>query len=181
LSRAHGVTADEYRQLVGLRPRHSLWAPDLVEAQSARLSARVAAEPRLRAGLAKGRALAQRGELQRMAQSRLAERPISLERERQLTVTGARLGSARAAAYLHRRSRRAIELGFADLTAYYQRRYRDERRRVDEIAAELGCAESAVRADLKRLGLAVLTGRARTARAGKRRAEIPPGNNKRYR
>jgi hypothetical protein len=70
-----------------------------------------------------------------------------------LTVTGARLGGARAAAYLHRRSLRAIELGFADLIAYYQRRYRDERRRVDEIAAELGCAESAVRGDLQRLGL----------------------------
>jgi predicted transcriptional regulator len=43
LSRAHGVTADEYRELVGLRPRHPLWAPDLIEAQGARLRSRIAA------------------------------------------------------------------------------------------------------------------------------------------
>jgi hypothetical protein len=97
--------------------------------------------------------LAQRGELQRLARSRLAERPITVERERQLAETGAALGSARATAYRDRRSRRAIELGFADLVTYYQRRYRDERRRVDEIAAELRCAQSAVRGDLRRLGL----------------------------
>ena len=42
---------------------------------------------------------------------------------------------------------------FPDLTAYYQRRYRDERRRLDQIAAELGSAQSAVRGDLRRLGL----------------------------
>jgi hypothetical protein len=97
--------------------------------------------------------LAQRGELQRLARSRLAERPISVERERQLAESGAELGSTRAAAYRHRRSLRAVELGFTDLSAYYQRRYRDERRRLDEIAAELGSAQSAVRGDLQRLGL----------------------------
>lgn len=44
-------------------------------------------------------------------------------------------------------------LGFADLAGYYQRRYGDERRRLDELAAELDCAESAVRGDLQRLGV----------------------------
>jgi hypothetical protein len=78
LSRVHGVTADEYRELVGLRPRHQLWAPDLIDAQSERLRARLAAEPRLRAAMAKGHALARRGELQREATSRLAQRPTSL-------------------------------------------------------------------------------------------------------
>jgi hypothetical protein len=152
LSRAHGLTADEYRELVGLRRRHALWAPDLIEAHSARLRARVAAEPRLRAAMAKGRALAQRGELQRQARSRLAERPMSLERERQLVESGARLGNGRAAAFRRDRERRAVELGFTDVAAYYERRYGDERRRLDEIAAELRSAESAVRGDLQRLG-----------------------------
>jgi len=150
LSRAHGLTADEYRKLVGLRPRHALWAADLIEAHGARLRDRIAAEPQLQAAMTRGRALAQRGELQRQARSRLAERPASLERERQLAESGARLGSARAAAF---RERRAVELGFSDLASYYRRRYRDERQRLDAIAAELRCAESAVRGDLQRLGL----------------------------
>src|SRR5215207_8328670 len=42
LSRAHGVTVDEYRDLVGLRPRHALWAPDLIAAHGARLRSRIA-------------------------------------------------------------------------------------------------------------------------------------------
>jgi hypothetical protein len=50
--RAHGLTAEEYRELVGLRPRHALWAPDLIEAQSVRPRLRLAAEPRLRAAMA---------------------------------------------------------------------------------------------------------------------------------
>jgi hypothetical protein len=153
LWRTHGVTADAYRDLVGLRPRHPLWAPDLIDAQRERLRARLDAEPRLRAAMAKGHALAQRGELQREATSRLAQRPTSLERERQLTIAGARLGNRRAAAFRRRRQLRALELGFADLAAYYRRRYGDERRRLEELAAELGCAESAVRGDLLRLGL----------------------------
>ena len=153
LSRAHGVTAGAYRELAGLRPRHPLWAPELIEAQSARLRARIPTEPGLRAAMAKAHGLARRGELQREATARLAQRPISLERQRQLALSGARLGAGRAAAYRRRRELRAIALGFADLAAYYRRRYRDQRRRLDELAAELGCAESAARGDLRRLGL----------------------------
>jgi hypothetical protein len=153
LARAHGVTADEYRVLVGLRPRHSLWAPDMIEAQRTRLVARLAADPQLRAAMAKGLALAQRGQLQRAAMARFAERPTSVERGRQLAEQGAGLGTSRAAAFRRRRELRAVELGFADLAAYYERRYRDERRRVDELAVELGCAQSAVRGDLQRLSL----------------------------
>lgn len=153
LWRTHGVTADAYRDLVGLRPRHPLWAPDLIEAHSERLHARLVAEPRLRAALAKGHALARGGELQREATSRLEQRPTSLERGRQLATAGARLGNGRAVAFRRRRELRALALGFTDLAGYYQRRYGDERRRLDELAAELGCAESAVRGDLQRLGL----------------------------
>jgi hypothetical protein len=153
IRRAHGLTADEYRELTGLRPRHPLWAPDLLEAHGKRLQDRIAAEPRLRAAMEKGRALAQRNELQREARAQLAERPPSLERQRQLAEAGSRLGSKRAQAFRERRERRAIELGFLDLAAYYRRRYREEYRRLDELAAELGCAQSAVRGDLRRLSL----------------------------
>src|SRR5829696_1270871 len=108
----------------------------MIEAHSARLRARIAAEPPLQASMAKGHALAQRGDLQRQARMRLGERPTNLERERQLTESGARLGRARAAAFRDRREHRADELGFDDLAAYYEHRYSDERRRLDEIAAE---------------------------------------------
>jgi hypothetical protein len=110
LARAHGVTADEDRELVGLLPRHALWAPDLIEAHSARLRARLAAEPQLRAAMAIGRALARRGELQREARSRLAARPASLERERQLATPArgsaapARQRSAGAGSFVRSRS-----------------------------------------------------------------------------
>jgi len=57
-----------------------------------------------------------------------------------------------------------MELGFSDLAAYYQQRYRDQRCRLDQIATELDCAESAVRADLRRLGLGPDRTRSRGAR-----------------
>jgi hypothetical protein len=170
LTRAHGLTADEYRDLVGLRPRHALWALDMIEAHATRLRVRIAAEPQLRAAMAKGRALAQRGELQLEARSRLAERPVSLERQRQLSEGGMRLGSGRAAAFRQRREKRAIELGFPDLGAYYAHRCREEWRRVEDIAAELGCAESAVRGDLRRLGLGPDRTRSRGASRNRTRA-----------
>jgi hypothetical protein len=62
------------------------------------------------------------------------------------------------------RLRRAVELGFSDLAAYYEKRYRDERCRLEQIAAELGCAESAVRTDLRRLGLGPYRTRSHGAR-----------------
>jgi ROS/MUCR transcriptional regulator protein len=61
LLHSHGMTADEYRELVGLRPRHPLWAPDLSRAHGDRLRERIANEQPLRTAMAKGRALAQRG------------------------------------------------------------------------------------------------------------------------
>jgi hypothetical protein len=151
--RAHGLSADDYRELVGLRPRHPLWAPDLSAAHAQRFRERLEREPELRAAMAKGLALARRGELQRKAQVLFAERAVSLERERQLKRDGSLLGSARAEAFRRRRERAAIAAGFPTLAAYYQSRYGEQRRRVDELALELGCAQSAVRGDLMRLGL----------------------------
>lgn len=44
-------------------------------------------------------------------------------------------------------------LGYEGLEDFYRRRYRDQHARLAELALELGCAESAVRGDLERLGL----------------------------
>ena len=112
LPRAHGVTAERYRELVGLRPRHPLWAPTLI-----------------------------------------AARPVSLERARQLEQSGEALGSRRAERHRARRHAWAQALGYRDLAAYYRHRYGDDRLRLDQLADELHCSQSAVRGDLQRLGL----------------------------
>jgi hypothetical protein len=153
LLRAHGVSASEYRQLVGLRPRHPLQAPARSAAQAELMRRRITVEPRLRAAMALGERLARSGELQPLAERALRERPAALERQRQLTTAGSRMGTARAEAFRARREQQARALGFAGLEDLYRRRYRDQRARVDDLAIELGCAVSAVRGDLKRLRL----------------------------
>ena len=153
LPRAHQVSAIEYRELVGLRPRHPLQAPARSAAQGELLRRRITAEPRLRAAMAVGAALARRGELQRLAERALLARPAALERQRELAASGSRLGTTRAAAFRARRERQARALGYHGLEDFYLRRYRDQHARLDELAAELGCAESAVREDLLRLHL----------------------------
>jgi hypothetical protein len=92
------------------------------------------------------------GDLQREARELLAARTVSLERARQLQQSGSMLGLRRAERYLAHREARARELGFDDLATYYRQRYGDDRR-LDELAGELRCSESAVRGDLRRLGL----------------------------
>jgi len=103
--------------------------------------------------MAAGAKLARAGELQRLAEQARRERPAALERQQQLAVSGARVGAGRAEAFRAHRQQRARALGYRGLADFYRRRYRDQRARLDELAAELGCAESAVRGDLQRLGL----------------------------
>ena len=150
--------------LVGLRPRHPLSAPDLSDLRSTLMRERITTDRRIIDAMALGFALARRGELQRMATAALRERPLAVERERQLTQSGTRLGIARAAAFRERRDQRARALGYEDLEGFYRSRYVDERARLDELADELGCAESAVRGDLQRLGLGPIRRRSHGAR-----------------
>jgi hypothetical protein len=150
---AHGMTAAEYRQLVGLNPRRALQAPDLRVRRADQMRRQITTDPRLRQAMAAGVAQARAGNLQRRAREEQRERPVAVERERQLAESGARLGAARAAAYRRRREQRARELGYVDLEGYYRSRYVRERMRLEDLATELGCAESAVRGDLRRLAL----------------------------
>jgi hypothetical protein len=147
------MTAAEYRQLVGLNPRRALQAPDLRVRRADQMRRQIATDPRLRRAMAAGVVLARAGELQRRAREEQRERPVVIQRERQLAQSGARVGAARAAAYRERREQRARALGYEDLEGYYRFRYVSERTRLEDLAAELGCAESAVRGDLRRLAL----------------------------
>jgi hypothetical protein len=63
LPRAHGVSAERYRELIGLRPGRPLWAPGRRTAQAVRYRTGLANNERLRAGMRKGAALARSGEL----------------------------------------------------------------------------------------------------------------------
>lgn len=153
LVHAHGTTAAEYRVLAGLRPRHPLEAPALSAARAAVMRRLIATDPRVLAGMAIGARLAETGDLQRRADEVRHGVPVALERERQLVAGGARLGSARAAAYRRRREQRARTLGYADLEAFYLALYIHDRVRLERLADDLRCAESAVRGDLQRLGL----------------------------
>jgi len=155
----HQLTAGEYRELVGLRPRHPLQAPARSAAQAELMRHRIATEPRLRKAMAEGVTLARRGELQALAERALRERPAALERQWQLAASGSRLGTARADAFRARREQRACALGYVSLEDFYRRRYHDRHARVDELAAELACAYSAVRGDLERFGLGPDRGR----------------------
>jgi hypothetical protein len=140
----HQLTASEYRELVGLRPRHPLQAPARSAAQAELMRHRIATEPQLRTAMAEG---------------------VTLERQRQLAASGSRLGTARADAFRTRREQRARALGYVSLEDFYRRRYRDQHARVDELAAELACAYSAVRGDLERFGLGPEGARSPRARA----------------
>jgi hypothetical protein len=87
-------------------------------------------------GMAAGTALARTGELQRKAERARRAPDVSVERERQLAASGARLGCTRAAAYRERRDRRARALGFADLEDFYRSRYLRDRVRLERLAAQ---------------------------------------------
>lgn len=153
LPRGHQLTASEYRELVGLRPRHPLQAPARSAAQGELMRRRIATEAPLRDAMAVGAALARRGELQSLAERALRERPAALERQRQLAASGSRLGTRRAEAFRARREQQASTLGYQGLEDFYRRRYREQRARLEDLAVELACGESAVRGDLRRLRL----------------------------
>src|SRR5215216_3055067 len=55
----------------------------------------------LRAAMAVGETLVWRGELQRRAERALRDRPVALERQRQLAASGSRLGTTRLNRFAH--------------------------------------------------------------------------------
>jgi len=136
----------------------------LIAEQADRFRVRLAEDERLQRGIEAAHALAVSGDLQRRARELAAERPPSLERERQLARSGAALGSARAQRYASARAARARERGYARLEDYYRERYVRAGATLDQLAVELACHESAVRGDLKRFGLGPDRGRSHGAR-----------------
>lgn len=88
--------------------------------------------------MAEGAALARRGELQRLAEQALRQRPTALERQRQLAAAGSRLGTTLAGAFRARRDRQARALGYEGLEDFYRRQYCDQHARLAELVLDSG-------------------------------------------
>lgn len=93
LWQAHGCNADEYRLAFGLNARRPLQAPAVSAAQAAALARRIDTDPRIRAGMRTGLALARSGTLNELGRQADAERGRALERRRQAASQGARMGT----------------------------------------------------------------------------------------
>lgn len=156
--RRHDLTADEYRQIAGLKPSRALAVPSLSELRAAQLRERAASDARIQEGMRIGIALARSGRLQSRARSVAKARLPRIERERDLVASGRRIGSGRAAAFAQRRERRARDLGFETLEDYLRERYLGRRIRIVDLARELDASVSAVRGDLDRFGIDVRRG-----------------------
>jgi hypothetical protein len=156
--RRHDTTADEYRALTGLNPRLPLTVTSMSQLRARQLRERIATDPRIRAGMELGAALARSGLLQARAQEVTAQRGARLQREQTLVRDGRQLGRQRARAFRECRELRARNLGFDGLEDYLRQRYVTQRVRIEDLAVELGASVSAVRGDLDRYAITVARG-----------------------
>jgi hypothetical protein len=156
--RRHDTTADEYRVLVGLNPRLALTVPSTSQLRARQLRERITTDERVRAGMARGAALARSGALQARAREVAARRGARVQREQMLAEDGRQLGRERARAFRERRELRSRSLGFDGLENYLRQRYVVQRVRTEDLAVELGASVSAVRGDLDRYGIKVARG-----------------------
>lgn len=149
----HGWPAERYRETFGLSRGRPLQAPDVSARQEAALRRRMHEDPRIKEGMAAGRALARSGALPRLARPTHEKSVRPLERRRVDVATGSRLGSERACRLRQQREERARGLGHSGLEAYFRARYRREGATVRAVAVELGVGESTVIADMDLLGI----------------------------
>jgi hypothetical protein len=153
LRHKHDWAADEYREAFGLNVQRPLDAPGTTERRSRAFKRRLDADPRLRAGMRIGLALAQTGVLNELGRRADAQRGRALERRRRTQQQGRRVSAARIARFREHRERRARELGFADVDALVRQRYVVDGASVAEIADALGCAAITLIDEMERLGI----------------------------
>lgn len=157
---AHGLSADHYRQLVGLMPSTALTSPALSERRRTALKRRMDTDPRIRAGMDKGVALARSGELQARGRVVMAKRGgISAERLRLVSEQGKRASALHTNRYRQRREDAARALGYASLDDYLRRRYAQDGALLTDLQIEIGASYSALRRDLAAAEIDVPRGR----------------------
>ena len=172
--RRHGLTADEYRREIGLRPRHPLQTPSLSERQAAVARALVAQHPGVRAAFAASVERARSGELPATGTAVMSRELGRAELANLRSRQGRAMGKRRAEAFRARRERRARELGYADVAAYLEQRYVVDGAHVETLAGELGAALSAVVAEMDLAGIPRGPRGERTARAHAARRKARP-------
>jgi hypothetical protein len=150
LRQTHEWTVTDYRAAFGLNVQRPLEAPGVSERRSQALRRRLTSDPRVRAGMRNGLALARSGTLNELGRRADAERGRALERRRRTEDQGRRIGTQRAARFRAQRNRRARRLGFPDVEALIRQRYLAEQTSLPEIAAALGCAEITLVAETER-------------------------------
>jgi len=146
-------------------PRRPLQVPSRSRRQAANARALAERDPRVRAGLAAGVALARSGELPAAGtavMSRELRRLQLLELRRR---QGRAIGLRRAEVFRAQREARARERGYRDLATYLHERYVVDGARVEDLARELAASLSAVVADMDRAGIPRRPRGERTARA----------------
>ena len=149
LQRAHGWTSEAYRETFGLAARHALQAPALSARQAAHLKTRIRSDPRVRAGMRKGAAIARSGELARQGRDASARTARRAERR----AGQVRSGQARGAAARAPREQIVRAAGFADLRSYLVEHHLRQGISVTELARRLAVRPDTVVADLARFGI----------------------------
>ena len=163
----HELSPDQYRLRAGRRAQRPLCATSFSRRMAERLATGAGATEGWQQGTRKRVERARSGQLPAEGTAAHRDRPRSGERAAAARAAGQRTGRARAAAYRQRRTAAAAALGHKDLAAYYRKRYVEDRLTVEQVAKELGCHWSTVRADLKRLELGPLRERSAGARRTK--------------
>ena len=161
--RTHGLTSDEYRARHGLRPRHPLMAPELVEMRRDQMRRQLADDPRIQAGLRHAQALVRSGKLVEPARRHAVRRA---ETERRWRETMQARAPARVAARRAEREERARALGYAGLRELLDQLYVHDA--VSQVGVQrlLRVGQATLIADLEWAGLADV---ARARRALRRR------------
>jgi hypothetical protein len=154
----HGLSADEYRRLAGLKRTEPLTAPCVAAARAAALRRRMKMDQRIAEGMAKGIQLARAGVLVERRLEVQRREGVPLARRRQLGDQAREKGDARRARFRQQREARARDLGYPSLGEYLRRRQADGAL-LEDLQRELGASYAVVRSDLARAGLPVRHGR----------------------
>lgn len=166
--RVHGCSAEEYRELLGLRRRSALAAPALSTAISARQRARYLASGEVRQRLAVGQDMARSGELNaRGRASSQAPRPETVAVQRRTLATGHLAAVERRTAELHRR---VSALGASSVEEYMTSAYLSGTS-LAALARTTGLGRARVSQVLKDAGLELRPTGVNTAAGKRSRAE----------
>jgi hypothetical protein len=153
--RAHGVTADQYRQQYGLLRSRPLSARELSRTRSTAQRQVYDASERMRSDFAHGRAMARSGDLTRRAQAAFDEHGVSAELARERLERLAAGRSTQQAAAEQRLAATLRALGFDSLGTALRTLYVERELSIENTAAHLHSSPRRTRQFLQQYGIAI--------------------------